>query len=232
MDAIPDCLEGCTHWQYGVGLHSSDPRKILGSVLIPAYTDIGREIHMRHVVLDGSSQWFIGRNVTRKADLQHISRHAIRFVVRGKEEYITLIEHERLSYISLDSFRTIYKLVCSNANIILEKPWKDIKNLLDKVQKHVCGHANLTDIQLLLKRNNLWNSAIDKYISKTVSECTSFRSTTPRVPNRKVSISSLSKGCNDLVCIDHLLLGENKLVHCMDSVSRYSTSSIVDSTNI
>ena len=40
-----------------------------GSVILSAYLKYRMEIRINHVVLEGSSQWVIGRNVTAKCDI-------------------------------------------------------------------------------------------------------------------------------------------------------------------
>lgn len=42
------------------------------------------------------------------------------------------------------------------------RPWKEVKLILDKLHKHVCGHATYSEIKPLLKRNNLWSNEAKK----------------------------------------------------------------------
>lgn len=65
LDPIPDILNGYTHWQYGIGKHASAPRKFFGSTSLKTYTNSGLEVNIRHLVLNGLSQWIVGKNVTR-----------------------------------------------------------------------------------------------------------------------------------------------------------------------
>lgn len=111
-------------------------------------------------------------------------------------------------------------------------PWKQVKRIIEKVHKHVFRHASLTDFRALLERNNLWNSTIANYVSRIVSECRECRSTAPPIPSRKDSISTMTMNFNEVVCVDHLILDEIHLLHCMDTVSRYSTAFIVGSANM
>lgn len=53
---IPDSISDKTHWRYGIGTHSSDSRKMLGSVVLSAYLEDGTEVNINHVVIEGSSQ--------------------------------------------------------------------------------------------------------------------------------------------------------------------------------
>ena len=44
---------------------------MLGSIIVSAKLNDGTEINIRHIVIEGSSQWVIGRNVTTKCDIVH-----------------------------------------------------------------------------------------------------------------------------------------------------------------
>lgn len=236
LDKIPKSLKGHTHWQYGTGKHASPARRILGSTVLTATSDSGNSINITHLVLEGSSQWVIGRNVTRKANIEHLERNALAFVVDGNIDYISMVDHYFLSYIPLDCFiasrNSESTLSCLSAVTTHDMPWKDVKKVIDKVHKHVCGHATLTDYKLLLERNGLWNETIASYIAKTMEECTACRCTSPPMPSRKVSISSLSKSFNEVLCVDHFNLDDVLMAHFMDLISRYSAAYIVSSTNL
>ena len=55
------------------------------------------------------------------------------------------------------------KMFCITGNISTPEnktPWEDIKTIIEKVHKHVCGHDRLSDTDVLLKRNSLWNDEI------------------------------------------------------------------------
>ena len=234
LDPIPSSLSGHSHWQYGTGEHSSPARKILGSTVTSAQSESGRTVRITHLVLEGSSQWVIGRNVTRNANLQHIERNAIQFYADGEADYIPLTNRGFLSFIKLSAFvepNASSVIRCLNGNMLIDKTWTEVKNIVDKVHKHVCGHANYTDYRLLLERNELWNDAVAAYVAQSIENCTACKSTAAPQPNRKVSISSLSKHFNEILCIDHFYLDEVRLMHCMDLVSRYSTALAVDSAS-
>lgn len=46
-----------------------------------------------------------------------------------------------------------------------------------------------------------------------------------------VSVSSLSKNFNEVLCDDHLYLEEILLVHCMDLIRQYSSAFVDNSTD-
>ena len=63
LDPLPQAIASRTHWQYGSGSHSSDSRRMLGSIMISAKLNDGTIIKIRHIVIERSSQWLVGRNV-------------------------------------------------------------------------------------------------------------------------------------------------------------------------
>ena len=230
LGAIPQSLKGHTHWQYGTGEHASPPRRILGSIVLTATSDKGNPVSITHLVVAGSSQWVLGRNVTRRSNIEHLDTNALVFLVDGKRDQISLTDEDFLSYISLDYFTLSIingSTVSSLSAITIDAtPWSDIKKIIDKENKHVCGHASFTDYQLIIERNNLWNDTVASYLRELVNGCTACRSTSVSHPSRKVSISSLSKNFNEVLCIDHLYLDESLVMHFMDLVSRYSSAHV------
>lgn len=40
----------------------------------------------------------------------------------------------------------------------LSLSWTGLRYVLDRVHKHVCGHAYLSDMKILLSRNSLWTT--------------------------------------------------------------------------
>ena len=236
MAQIPSVLEGHSHWQYGTGDHASPTRRIMGSIILTATSDTGRPVDITHLVLEGSSQWVIGRNVTRKANIEHINRNAIAFMVNDQLDYISITNSGFLSYVQIDMFcishDTENVLECLSGSMLEEKSWSEVKAIIEKVHKHVCGHANYADLQLLLERNELRNGSVASYVHQLIESCSACHSSAPPQPNRKVSISSLSRAFNEIVCVDHFYLDAIRLMHCMDLGSRLSTVHVVHTATI
>lgn len=46
-------------------------KQIIGSIILQALCDDEIRINIRDIVIEGSSQWIIGRNVTREVDIIH-----------------------------------------------------------------------------------------------------------------------------------------------------------------
>lgn len=115
---------------------------------------------------------------------------------------------------------------------MIDKSWAEVKAVIDKVHKHVCGQANFNDMRMLLDRNNLWNDAVEKYVGNLISSCTACRSTAPPQLSRKVLISSLSKQISDIVCVDHFYVHVVRLMHCVDAATRFSAAFVVSSASM
>lgn len=75
-------------WQYGSGSHSSSSPRIVGSVALSAVTNNGKPVSIRHLVIEGSSQWILGRKVIRKCHILHIGRHAPELPVSSPDSMI------------------------------------------------------------------------------------------------------------------------------------------------
>lgn len=85
--------------------------------------------------------------MTGNANVEPIECNDISFFVDGCPESISVTDHAFLSYIKLSAFvNTAYiSVFCSlNGSPLLEKSWSQVKKVVDKVQKDVCGHANYT----------------------------------------------------------------------------------------
>lgn len=195
-------------------------------------SDWRRPIHIFHLVLDGCSQWVIGKNVIQYANFIHIAQNSLKFYIYSSKVQRSTVTNNLLIHMRSPTFTTSCKpssfLSGMNENLLAGKPWSSVKNVVDKVHKHVFGHEN-TDLKLLLKRKNLCNYSVAKYVGDPISGCTAFWSTAPAQPNRKVSIFSLSKQLNDIVCVDHFYLDSVRLMNCMYLATRYSSVFLVPS---
>lgn len=245
FDPIPRPISGFRYWQFGSGCHSSPAKRILGSTILNFKSDNDRIVAVRHIIVDGSSPWVIGRNVTRECNIIHISGHFLRLPkLNNQIDRITMIDHDHHSYIPLESVMlpndgsdNTCKLAGFSArargiNNIDQMEWPVLKRILDKVHVHVCGHASFSDIKTLLQRNNLWNHATEHYVTETVKQCPHcLKSVCPK-PSRKVSLSLLDKTFNYRIYIDHFYLDDVRLLHIMDGSTRYSACQITRSTSM
>lgn len=91
------------------------------------------------------------------------------------------------------------------AAAISEKPCFEIKKFIDKVHRHVDGHASFTYFKLILERNVIWSKIVIQCIEQMINECQNCKSSAPPEPSCKVSISSMSKNINEIVYFDHFI---------------------------
>ena len=127
------------------------------------------------------------------------------------------------------------KIYCATSTISDSEnslSWKEVKKIIDKVQKHVCGHASLSDIQILFERNNVWNPEIRKYLSRAVESCIHCAKTYELKRTRKVSLNSLNRSFNDRVCIDQFHLGGQRICHIMCASTRYYVGTVAPDVGI
>ena len=96
LDPLPLAIADSIHWQYGYGSHSSDCGRMLGSIMISARLDDGTLIKIRHIVIQESSQWLIGWNLTIKCDIIHSSGNYLKLTDRTE---ISLKNVDMHSYI-------------------------------------------------------------------------------------------------------------------------------------
>lgn len=118
------------------------------------------------------------------------------------------------------------------ATQIQESSSKAVKNTVEKVHKHICGHAPYSNIKLLLIRNNFWNDSAERYLNDAVEQCTGYRRTSLPKSKRKVSISSKSRPINKVVRVNHFFFQELWLLHAMDSVTRCAACCIFPDTKL
>lgn len=273
LDPIPDSISDRPYWQYGVGAHAIPVRAIIGSIIFNVRTSDGSNIELRHLVLDGSYNWVIGRNITRFSNINHMDENTLQVTdANGRTSKIPLLDHDLHSYLPFGIFLqtpipfNIAETVSNNFNSsssvddgngtnflsdesyksntknepdensaicdMSTKPWKELKRIVDKVHRHVCGHADISDIKLLLSRNNLLTKDTEEYLHFIVSRCSGCRSTANPKSSRKVSISSLNRDFNEFVCVDHLFLDEICIFHAMDAKTRYSAGLVCENTSM
>ena len=111
FDPIPSSIADMPFWQYGSGNHSSEARPILGSVMITAQSDQGNDVNIRHLIIKGTSQWVIGRNVTKCCNIIHIGENILQLpcVSNSNPDTISLHDHDMHCYIPYSSFSRVSK---------------------------------------------------------------------------------------------------------------------------
>lgn len=96
----------------------------------------------------------------------------------NEQDEITLMYHE---FLSCTSRSILFQndgngaLSCLNARPFTSKYWAETKRVIDMVHIHSCGHDPFKYFKVLLERNNMWNSTVEKYIPKLTNECRAGR---------------------------------------------------------
>lgn len=129
-------------------------------------------------MIEGSFQWITDRKIIRRCNMMNIGKHSLDLPNIPPADSIAMIDHEMYSHISIDCFTSSDPhLQCmSSSKATLNAPlssmavtthtskarkelvatWSSILPLVDRVNRHVCGHSTYTDMQTLFVRNGLW----------------------------------------------------------------------------
>lgn len=108
----------------------------------------------------------------------------------------------------------------------IDMSWSALRAICDKVHKHVCGHTALSDMQTQLQQNGLLTDTASKYLDSVVSRCGSCQCTAQPQLTRKVSLASVHRQFNEVVCINHFSLDGFYALHKMDAHTIYSAGHI------
>lgn len=88
-------------------------------------------------MLDGSSQWVIGKTVTQNSAILHLTKNALQFDNGNDIDYILMVNHDRLAYILLSSFAPKVEdttiLFGLNGRLLADKTCAEVKAVLDRV---------------------------------------------------------------------------------------------------
>lgn len=103
LDPKPSELYGCDFWQFGAGGHASRRGRVVVSIVLLVTTDPENQITLRHIVIEGSSQWILGRNIIRACIIQHISAHALVLPTQQSDK-ISMCDFEHHSHVSVSCF--------------------------------------------------------------------------------------------------------------------------------
>lgn len=134
----------------------------------------GVTLHIRHLLLEGSSQWVTRRNVTSKSNIPLLDGRSIELPGPVNTRVVQpLIEPNYHLYLPFSLF------ACS-ANAIRISPSLQAMevstrsstgccpatiSITDRVHGHICRYACFSGMRLLLQRNNLWCEGASAYLS-------------------------------------------------------------------
>lgn len=193
------------------------------------------------MVIKGSSQWIVGRNVTKHCKITRCNGNNLELPAlsdSGQKMLISIVDYDLHSYVPLSAFGIIScstKVYCAVnyfAAKATERSWSEIKAIVDKVHKHVCGHAAVRGMMILLERNGIWSDNVKSYFLQMVEICPKCKMTEGPKGMRKVSLDDLSSFFIDRVCPDHVFLDKHVVLHFMDSSTRLSHSAIVETRTV
>lgn len=74
---IPSAISSRPFWPYGRGNHSSEVRAIIGAIVLKAQKPEDVPVDITNLVLEGSSQWVLGKNVTDRCDIANIGESSL-----------------------------------------------------------------------------------------------------------------------------------------------------------
>ena len=235
LDPLSDSISDRSHEQYGSGNHSSDSRPMLGSIIITACLNEETNVKIRHVAIDGSSQWMNGRNVTAKCDIKHSDGNYLKI---SNDLKISIQNFDLHFYVHPNIF-----LCKKTGTVPTFEPNCSVLQELSMIQKNsnmarvkkgyrLGSQARLWPCEFegyesLLDRVKLWNTEVEKYLNRVVSSCSNCAKTYEPKQFRKVSLSSLNRPFNDFICIDHVHIGDIRVCDIMDATTRYSVGYVV-----
>lgn len=104
LEPVPDEFTACPKWQYGTGEHSSAVRNMLGSVILSVRAPCGLTVDIRHFVLDGSSQWVVGDNVTSHGITNLLGVSEVILPARDKLVHLPIHRVKRRLYLDFNLF--------------------------------------------------------------------------------------------------------------------------------
>lgn len=103
LGPLPEELNSCTQWQFCLGYHDSPRRSVIGSVTLHLLNDFDSLIKIRHLVIEGSSQWVLGRNINQTCNILHIGCHALQ-LTSVDNEFASFVDHDLHYHVPIDRF--------------------------------------------------------------------------------------------------------------------------------
>lgn len=190
-------------------------------------------IGIRHLVVHGSSQGLLGRNVTTECNhlRTYDNRPQLPVLSHVSQDHLSMVEAEMHSNVLLDRFiqrreeptANPNELLClvenisENFNNISNRSIEELSHIVCSVHDHACGHFTYGDMKIILKPNKLWKNDVENILQTVVRECSLCIAAFPPKAMRKIYISGINKHFNELVFVDHFCLDDVSLVHFLDS---------------
>lgn len=87
-------------------------------------------------------------------------------------------------------------------------------------------------MKTFLQRNRLWSGQVQHFLLLFGANFGSFQANSSPPPSLRLSLVSLNRNFNDVVCIDHMHLGHVTIFHVMYFVSRISAAQDIHSFSL
>lgn len=192
--------------------------------MLSCVTDGANLVSICHLVVEGSSQWILGRNFTRKCNHIHINDNRLQLPsIFGRNDYISMVDKDTHSFVPLIRFiphfnssippmsslagrpaPVNFKMVDdehpSEQVISLSRPIDEVSKIVKRVHDHVCGHASFGDMRTLLQRDRLRIADVERILFTAVEKCPHCIAAAPPASKRTVSIAGINRQFNDTVC--------------------------------
>lgn len=155
---------------------------------------------IRHLVLDGPSQWIAGQNVTlhcsttqmgaRYLEIPEAQNTTARLLLAALAKPVYL---DRLLFLDSSNGPSSSKLAAHAAEST-SLDWAAGSRIIDKVHSHICSKSLLSDFRTLLLQNKLWCLDASQYLSNCLTSCHACRATSKPKQSQKVPSSFLIVG--------------------------------------
>lgn len=200
FNPLPESIQNRPYWQYGTGTHASKSRNIIGSVKLNSRTDEGYDVKICHLVIQGSSQWVVRRNVTQNCNIGRIEKNVLELL--NEAGTISLRNHDLHCYVSYKIFAkdvdgTSAALFLDTAqleNSVEVHPWKELKTIVDKVHRHLCGQSNFSELKICVERSKLRDLNVDKYLARVLESFSNCITTALEKQASNETLSFMSRG--------------------------------------
>lgn len=106
---LPAAIRHLQFCNYRIETRTSTRRRIISSVILTSKTNRGSEVNICHLVIVGSSQWVVGRDVTQLCNIVHIGANVLQFPENAGT--ILLENHDLLCYVP-------YSIFCRGPQVI------------------------------------------------------------------------------------------------------------------
>lgn len=144
----------------------------------------------------------------------------------------SIYQNNRYLYLEFDLFLKTNSASAHTAAIPSEMELSKICAISDRVHKHIYGYSALSDMKILLERNQTLSNMANSFIDSVVLRCETCRGTARLRQARKVSLASRHRQFNKVVCVGHYYLDEVCLFYVMDTHTTHSATHICHTTSL